>query len=203
MITVIAENQTVSDIPITTLSVTERIIPGSGQATLTDYNNVFQIIANDELEGLVNSDDVLLNVNGVLLNKAKSLGFLNLDLGVAISTSLSGLLSLDGIIGPFSYADHQHNFNPAGLDNANYLWLNPTAPNKCVTGVMAPAAGISQVLFVANVNPTYKTTLKNNDANSSATNRFLFKSSIDIDGNQGVILVYDHTASRWRSVTTA
>jgi hypothetical protein len=200
MITVIAKNQTINDIAINTLSVAERIIPGSGQTSLTDFNNIFQIIANKELEALINSDDVLLNVNGADLNKNKSLAFLNLDLGAAITTSLSGLISLDGVVGPVNFDTDQHNFTTAGLDNSNFLWLNPTAPNKSITGIVAPIAGINQVLFLLNTNPTYKFTLKNNDANSSAANRFMFKGNLDLDGNNGAVLVYSHADQRWKCV---
>ena len=202
MITVIAKNQTAGNLAISTLSVPERIIPASGQITLTDYNNVFEIIASEELETLVNSDDILLNVNGSDLNKTKSLNFLNLDLGSALTTSLTNSISLDGIIGPIDYNTNQHNLNPTGLTNGNYLWLNPTSPNKSVTGIMAPAAGVNQVLFVLNTSSNRKTTLKHNDANSDAANRFLFKVDIDLEENEGAVLVYCHVNQRWKCVAT-
>ena len=202
MIIVIANNQTIQDITLNTLSIVDRVIPGSGQVNLSDTNNVFEIIANSELEALVNADEILLTVNGIVLDKAKSLKFLNLDLGAAIATSLSGNISLDGIIGPIDYNTHQDNFNPIGLAEGNYMWINPTTPNKWITGIQAPAPGVNQILFVLNVNNTMKTTLKTNNGNSNAANRFLFKADIALEGNEGAMLVYCHVNQRWKCVAT-
>jgi hypothetical protein len=74
---IIVENQTAGAIPLKTLSVDNGIIGASGQATLTDYNTVAQILNDDELLGHVQSGDLTLTVNSVALTTEQSIAFIN------------------------------------------------------------------------------------------------------------------------------
>lgn len=116
------------------------------------------------------------------------------------NTSLANVISLDGIIGPISYSTDQNNFTNAELGSGNYLLLNPTANNKKFSGITAPAASINQVIFIMNVSTSNKTVLKNNSGSSTAANRFLFKLDISLEANEGCIVLYDHSVSRWRCI---
>jgi hypothetical protein len=76
MTTIIAANQTAGALSLTKLSAPNQQIPASGSVTLTDFNFVWEIVEDTELDGYINSDDVLLDVDGTLLTKAQSLALM-------------------------------------------------------------------------------------------------------------------------------
>jgi len=76
MITVIAENQTASPIPLANLGAPNGEIPASGSVTLSDFNAFSEIQDDEQLASLVDSDDVLLNIGGGTLSKADSAALL-------------------------------------------------------------------------------------------------------------------------------
>jgi hypothetical protein len=71
--TIIAKNQTAGDLLLDNLAASDRKIPASGQVMLTDYNRVWEIQEDTQLRTYINDDKVLLNLNGVDLNKEASL----------------------------------------------------------------------------------------------------------------------------------
>ena len=73
MSVIIAKNQTAGDLSLTQISSPNGVIPASGQVTLTDYNFAWRVLVSSELYAYVNSDDVVLNVNGDDLSKAVAL----------------------------------------------------------------------------------------------------------------------------------
>jgi len=77
LVTIIAVNQGVTALPLTQLMAPNGVIPASTSVTLTDYNFVEQILRDDELQGYIQTDDVLLTVNSVALTKEQSLAFLD------------------------------------------------------------------------------------------------------------------------------
>lgn len=70
---IIAKNQTAGDLSLANLSAPNPKIPASGQVTLTDYNDVWEIQEDPELLAYITNDEVLLKLNGIDLNKADSL----------------------------------------------------------------------------------------------------------------------------------
>jgi len=62
--TIVVKNQTALDITLLGLSVPNGIIPGSGQANLTDYNKIIDILQDVQLQALANAGDILFEVDG-------------------------------------------------------------------------------------------------------------------------------------------
>ncbi len=116
--------------------------------------------------------------------------------------SFTGLMTLDdsGHIGPISTGSDIDNLVHANLETGNYLLINPSSDIE-ITGILAPAAGINQMLFFSNTSNSKKVKFKNNNSSSSSANRFLLKGDITVEKNMGLILIYDHVANRWRCVT--
>jgi len=79
--TIVVQNQTASDLNLRQLSAIDGIIPASGSANLSDYNGRTEIYEDSQLRGYIESDDVLIEVNSVLLTKEQSLSFLDWDSG--------------------------------------------------------------------------------------------------------------------------
>lgn len=72
-ITIIAVNQTITDIELVQLALT---IPGSGQVNLTDFNKVYEVQSDTQLLQLVTDGYVLINDGITTLDTTKSLNFL-------------------------------------------------------------------------------------------------------------------------------
>jgi len=70
---IVAQNQTAGDLSLKQLSAIDAKIPASGEATLTDYNSLFEILEDSQLLGYVQADSVLLEVDGTSLTKQQSL----------------------------------------------------------------------------------------------------------------------------------
>lgn len=77
LVTIVAVNQTGGDIPLSQLYAPNSKIPASGSANLTDYNRVEEILGDKQLLNLLQTDYVLLTLNGAPLTKAQSLAFLD------------------------------------------------------------------------------------------------------------------------------
>jgi len=77
LVTVIAVNQGGSPLSFTQLLVPNGQIAGGSQYQLTDSNYVEQILRDEELQGYIQTDDILLTVNGIVLTKEQSLAFLD------------------------------------------------------------------------------------------------------------------------------
>jgi hypothetical protein len=74
---IVAYNQTVGDLPLGQLSAANGVIPGSGSVTLTDYNHVHDILADQQLQDLIDAGDVLLGTPSVL-TQSESQDLMNL-----------------------------------------------------------------------------------------------------------------------------
>ena len=61
MTTIIAKNQTAGNLTLAQLDAPNGVIPASGQVTLTDTNNLSEILNNSELLAYINAGDVILN----------------------------------------------------------------------------------------------------------------------------------------------
>ena len=118
----------------------------------------------------------------------------------AESGSLDGLITLNAVIGPISTGSDIDDLSNPALATGNYLIINPSNDID-LTGITAPAVGVNQVLFFTNSSNSKKVKFKNNNSSSSSDNRFLFKGDITVEKNMGMILIYDHTANKWRCLT--
>ncbi len=130
MVVVIAKNQTSEDLLITDLSVTNAVIPASGQAILSDYNTVFEIQNNSELIDYISDDKIILNIDGDDLSKSESLNASSPVIGIT-----SGVIK--DFVGATSSVDGEKGLVPKPLKSevgtilgANGSWLSSSSVGK-------------------------------------------------------------------------
>jgi hypothetical protein len=102
----------------------------------------------------------------------------------------------NGELTPPQITANVNDYNPTGIRSANFLRVSASG-NYNISGIEKPPTG-NQGLFIVNVGTT-NITFTDNDANSLAQNRFLIGGSKTIQKDEGVMIIYDQTSSRWRS----
>ncbi len=107
-----------------------------------------------------------------------------------------GAITISGDITPSQITADQNNYNPTGLSTASVVRISSDAA-RAVTGLDGGSDG--RVLTLVNVG-SFTITLNDQNASSSAANRFAIGSDIAIAANQAVAIIYDATATRWRAV---
>jgi len=105
-------------------------------------------------------------------------------------------LVLSGVAAPAQLTANQNNYSPAGLSSASVLQISADAA-RSISGLAGGAEG--RVVGVVNVG-SQPISLLDEDAASTAANRFSLGGAIAIPGKQAVILRYDGTAARWRLI---
>ena len=103
---------------------------------------------------------------------------------------------LTGDIAPAQIAANQNDYNPAGLSGASVLRLNSDA-SRDITGLSG--GGDGRILTLINTG-SFPIVLKNDDAGSSAANRFDFGAHVTLAAKQAAVIWYDSAASHWRPV---
>jgi hypothetical protein len=103
------------------------------------------------------------------------------------------------ILSPAAFAATQNNYNPAGLADANVLRLTSTGAQS-ITGIVAPST--TKTITIFNIGAS-NITLTDASASSVAANRFQMNGNIILGANEGVILWYDVTTTRWRAAGKA
>lgn len=117
--------------------------------------------------------------------------------GVVTVASATGSFALLGDISP-SISAAQNDWSPTGLSTASRIYVTATGAGRSITGLSGGAAG--RVITLVNAGSLF-ITLENEDAGSSAANRFsLGSTDISLWTGDSVVLVYDENASRWRCV---
>jgi len=152
-ITIIAKNQTVSDIDLPQLAVT---VPGSGQTTLTDFNEIFEIKANDNLCDQITSGNIILNDGATDFDSTGSLNLIRPTVSFEnVARTVEDLLDdpNEGIVTTFTgtFTTIKNNFsasvNPVSGDDSSegYVpgshWINKISGNEFVliTGTVGDA----------------------------------------------------------------
>jgi len=107
-----------------------------------------------------------------------------------------GPLATRGDISPAQITANQNDYNPTGLADAVVLRLSSDAARD-VTGLAGGADG--RILTIHNVG-SQTITLKDENAGSSAANRFALAADVILAGDDGAVLQYDSTSSRWRCI---
>lgn len=74
-VAVIAKNQMAEALSLTELSAPDQEIPASLQVTLTLFNFVWEIQESSELRNYVDTNQVIINLDGSDLTKEQSLAF--------------------------------------------------------------------------------------------------------------------------------
>ena len=104
-------------------------------------------------------------------------------------------LTLSGDISPTQLAANTNNWAPTGFSTASVIRASTDA-SRNLTGIGAPST--KRVIRLYNIGSN-ALVLKNEDANSSAANRFSFGADRTLAGGDGLELWYDLTSNRWRA----
>lgn len=109
----------------------------------------------------------------------------------------TGTFKLSGDISPSQITSNQNDYNPTGLSTASVLRLNTDA-SRNITSLAGGADG--RIIVIVNVG-SFNIVLKDDDgATGTAGNRFALSGDITLAPDDGVILQYDSTSSRWRCI---
>lgn len=112
--------------------------------------------------------------------------------------ALSGAVAFSGTISPSSISTQQDDYAPAGIAAATSIRITPGA-DVDITGISASQTA-GRTLLLQNIDTTYIVTLKDQDANSTAANRFLFGADMVIYPLRSLAIEYDAVSSRWRTL---
>lgn len=107
--------------------------------------------------------------------------------------------AFQGDLTPAQIIANQANYAPTGHASAFRFLLSSDA-SRDITGLAGGASGRVVVLVNAG---SFPINLKNQDASSSAANRFAFASDATLFPNYAMVLSYDSVASRWRPCSTS
>lgn len=111
----------------------------------------------------------------------------------ALKSPTGGIL-LNGVTSPSQITANQNDYTYTGLNQSFIQRLNSDA-SRDITGISAGASGEMKQLF--NVG-SFNIVLKNEDAGSTAANRFSIGSDFTMVPGGGALIWYDGTSSRWR-----
>lgn len=167
-------------------NVVQGNIDGAVVNTGTSTNNAISVF--DGTTGKVIKDGAAPGVSGnVLISDGTSWTS-------SIFTTILQNFLLSGDISPSQITSNQNDYNPTGLSTATVIRLSTDA-SRDITGIQGGADG--RILILSNVGSN-NIVLKNQDSNSTASNRFIFTSDVTLQANQAVMIQYDSTTSRWR-----
>lgn len=122
------------------------------------------------------------------------------DLGAAGTSTLGnltvqGLLWLQGIVSDLAVASSQNNYAPTGAGTANILRLSGSA-RSVITGLTGGASGRMLILWNVGSKP-----IEGTREDSASTAAYRFAEGFCIAPGGAVILHYDLTSSRWRTLS--
>lgn len=109
-------------------------------------------------------------------------------------SALTANLVISGVISPSSLSANQNDWAPSGLASATVVRVTASTAVS-VTGIAAQTSGSWVVL--QNISTSNSITLADASASSSAANRFSLGADYLLGPQQGVLLRYDGTLSRW------
>jgi hypothetical protein len=122
--------------------------------------------------------------------------------GIA-ACQILGTFHLKNVLIPAALTGATHNYEPAGIHYSSILELSATGAVN-LTGIVpvqddgqGQDAHVGRVLVVANTGAN-AITLKDEDANSTAANRFSLKADVVLAQDAAATLYYSTSASRWR-----
>ncbi|NIQ15951.1 MAG: hypothetical protein GTO02_16620 [Candidatus Dadabacteria bacterium] len=170
---------------------------GSGTGGETFKIDEFDILPGYHEDKIIDSQSVLWETFDNFGVKTRS-PYINPDYNFDFDgdVSFNGSLSF----GPAVTVDINANTNNLLIPNLGssiLIRLNFTG-NYALTGIVPNDVTKGQWIIVINVG-TGQGSLKDNDAASTAQNRFLLGANKTIQTNEGIALVYDTVDTRWRS----
>lgn len=109
-----------------------------------------------------------------------------------------GKVSLTGVLSPAQIVANTNNYAPATMAGAAILRINTDAARN-ITGLAGGSD--DRILILTNVG-AFTITLKHQSGSSTAANRFDFGAAdLLLAAGESVLLTYDNTTARWRSVS--
>lgn len=109
----------------------------------------------------------------------------------------TGTFKLSGDISPSQITSDQNDYNPTNLATSTVLRLSSDA-SRNITGLQGGADG--RIIVIVNVGSNAITLKDDDGATSTAGNRFALSGDVVLAADDGVILQYDSTSSRWRCI---
>jgi hypothetical protein len=122
------------------------------------------------------------------------LGFTGGDFSQNIN--FTGQFSLGGVLSPPALSTDTDDYNPTGLSSCNFLRLSADSDVN-LTGIQSPVPSSNQVIFLLNLG-SGNVNLLDNNAGSTASNRFYMNNDRLLNTNEGVIIIYDTIIAGWR-----
>lgn len=155
------------------------------------------LIENTTIDGSENIYDMIFaNVDSFAIQDTTSF-----DINTLASTtngmSIRGKIAIKGAMSPAQITSDQDNYSPVDLNLHSILRISSDA-SRTITGLDIGYEG--RIIYIFNIGAN-NIVLSNENASSTATNRFKIGSDITITPDRGVQLWYDTTSSRWRAVT--
>lgn len=99
-----------------------------------------------------------------------------------------------GDISPAQITSDQNDYSPTGLANASSI----RASTDAIRNITGLAGGADGRLIVWHNIGAFNTVFQDEDAGSTAANRFALNADVTIAPDQSAVLQYDSTSSRWR-----
>jgi len=170
---------------------------GGASGAITKFaDNQFSVFNVSDITKILN-----LDLSGVTTGNTRILTPLDKDYTIGDfqadgSIPLSGPLEMSGDITPSQITAQEDDYNPTGLSGASVLRLSSDA-SQDMTGLQGGADG--RLLYIHNIDVN-DIVLKDEDANSSAANRFALNADVTIEADNLVVLQYDSTSLRWKAI---
>jgi hypothetical protein len=217
---IIAKNQTGSPIQMVGLNMPSDSLPASpASVDLTAFNRVWEIQQDLQLRTLVAAGTVVINNGSTDFSIPEGLGFLTVaafsapplipssaaggdatgTLAALVVRKASTDFGLTGSITPPSFSAPNNNFSPSGFSTASVARISSTLATA-LTGLAGGAGG--RLVLLVNVGG-FDITLKKQDTDSLAANRFAIISDTMLQPGGAVILRYDADLLRWGVVGAA
>jgi len=146
-------------------------------------------------------DAIALNFNGATLDG--TIGWNGSDYqftftGDAVFNDhvyFNNLVRFTGVVSPTQITSDQNNYSPTGLSTSNVLRVSTDA-SRTITGIVTSSSG--RLLLLHNIGSNILI-LSDENASSTAANRFALTRNISLGADQSIALWYDITSSRWRA----
>jgi len=155
------------------------------------------LIENTTIDGSENIYDMIFaNVDSFAIQDTTSFD-INTLASATNGMSIRGKIAIKGAMSPAQITSDQNNYSPTDLNLHSVLRISSDA-SRTITGLDIGYEG--RIIYIFNVG-TNNIILSNENASSTAANRFKIGSDITIGADRGVQLWYDTTSSRWRAVS--
>jgi hypothetical protein len=116
--------------------------------------------------------------------------------GFTQNNSFAAAFTLSGTLSPAALSSDVNDYNPTGLSAALALRIDGGAADRNIRGLAGGSDG--RIVTITNVGSTNNLVIKNQDAGSTAANRFLLPADTTLPINTALAFRYDATSSRWR-----